>query len=300
MTDDHLPCETNTEETTQVGNLLRTTACVLFIGFLVLASIWVLLGITAVEKIVVDAVMPLPIIAWTLLTLMVASVRSKRPRQYLPIGIATVFVFAIGNQFVADFAVGTLEQQYADIDPLTLEKVNAIVLLGGGTRETPCGQFQVNHNGDRVVTAARMFHQAIADRIFCTGTRSAEVTKSATDEAFQAKSLLVDLGVPEGQIIILGGKNTADEMKVISRHLVANELNERIGLVTSAWHLPRAMRLATANGIDAIPIPAHFVGRGVDGNRSWGSILRDCVPSHDALMINSRVLKEYLAWFVGR
>ena len=35
--------------------------------------------------------------------------------------------------------------------------------------------------------------------------------------------------------------------------------SQRVGLITSAWHMPRALRLARANGLNPIPVPADFV-----------------------------------------
>ena len=76
--------------------------------------------------------------------------------------------------------------------------------------------------------------------------------------------------------------------------------DRRVGILTSAWHLPRAMRLAESAGVQAVPVPSNFIGRGVVRNTPVGAIIRDCVPHHDALMINARAMKEYLATIVRR
>ena len=67
-----------------------------------------------------------------------------------------------------------------------------------------------------------------------------------------------------------------------------------IGLITSGYHLPRAMRLAKTHGLDFDPLPADT--RGPAGRRGLGSV----VPTVSAGDSIAQIAKEWLAWLIGR
>lgn len=119
---------------------------------------------------------------------------------------------------------------------------------------------------------------------------------SRNQAAEQARIILIDLGVPEEAVVRLQGRNTFEEMESIAERFG----DHRVGILTSAWHLPRAMRLAESAGVSAVPVPSNFIGRGVVRDLPAGAVIRDCVPRHEALLINARAMKEYLASIVRR
>lgn len=70
---------------------------------------------------------------------------------------------------------------------------------------------------------------------------------------------------------------------------------KRLGLVTSAWHMHRAMRLAGNHGIPLEPLPADFRGSDVQWN-TWSLI----VPSGSGFFNCQTACKEILAGLVGK
>lgn len=101
----------------------------------------------------------------------------------------------------------------------------------------------------------------------------------------------VELGFPRERIVEIDRpRDTAEEVAAL-RQLVGEE---RVALVTSAWHLPRAMRLGEAEGLAAFPCPADYLGsRDARIARSaW--ITWDV----DSLANTTRAWREYLgkAW----
>jgi uncharacterized SAM-binding protein YcdF (DUF218 family) len=267
----------------------------LVIVAVLLLAVWGGLGRPVVEKIISDALMPLGLICFTLLTL--ASDRFARGQRNVGVQLAILFafVFLTGNTMVANAVIRSLEGRYESTNPLAGSSFAKVVLLGGATAETMSGDVQVNQNGDRVVMAARMYHRGFVKTICCSGEKTASVGKFAENEADHSKRLLIDLGVPARAIEVIGGRNTSEEMKIVAKL----SGDEPIGILTSAWHLPRAMRLAEAAGINAQPLPCGFLA---DANRDlpMGAIVRDCVPNHRALSINAVAASEYLAALVGR
>ena len=100
------------------------------------------------------------------------------------------------------------------------------------------------------------------------------------------------MGVDPIDIECVSGRTTAEEMNVLAEMF---EDDSRIGLLTSAWHLPRAERLANDRGFHPRPIPSDF-GTPPDVRPT----VRDTLPSAQAADAISRVFKEWLAGAVGR
>ena len=102
-----------------------------------------------------------------------------------------------------------------------------------------------------------------------------------------------ELDVDANAILQLNGINTSEEMQNLKKWSDRNP-DKRIGLLTSAWHLPRAMRLAKAQGIEADPVAAGFF------SQPYAPSPGVVVPSEYNLMVTAMVTKEYLARLVGR
>ena len=108
--------------------------------------------------------------------------------------------------------------------------------------------------------------------------------------------ILLALGIPEDDIELLDGRNTSEEMRFLGERF---RDSAGIGLITSAWHLPRATRLATKNGFDPIPLPADFIS--TPGKpATTARLILDCIPQDGSLSTSSKLLKEYLGMLAGR
>jgi len=124
------------------------------------------------------------------------------------------------------------------------------------------------------------------------------MNSSGVDPAETSRDILLKLGVPDSAIEISGGRNTSEEMQELSQRFQTSK--SRIGLLTSAWHLPRAVRLANRNGLQPIPLPADFrTGANVEGFTT-GQIVESMIPNGSALAATWSCAKEYLGMLVGR
>lgn len=277
---------------------LRWLAGVALAGMAAGGVLFLVVGKSVTEKLLTELFMPMGLL-WMLLTVLCAVLLvQKNYRVFWLAAIAWVFCLVAGNGFVSNWLISSLETEYYDVEPLKSDPLDTVVLLGGATGEAPNGEVQINENGDRIVLAARMYHLHLAGRIICTGARIEGLSTLRRDEADASRLLLVDLGVPESVIGKYGGRNTFEEMQQIS---AAVGPDAKVGIITSAWHMPRAMRLAKSAGLNAVPLPADFSGqRNEDKPLPLGKIIRRCIPNQSALSTNSRVMKEHLARLVGR
>lgn len=267
-------------------------------GLISLSVAFSLLGKTISEKLLTELVMPLGLI-WLALSLLTCVLIHQKSYRVAFLSAFTWMLCTLGgNTYISNWMIHSLEQPYFTMDPLEREPFEAVVLLGGATSEAPNGQIQINQNGDRVVLAARMYHGGLTKRIICTGARIQGLSVLKMDEAQASRRLLIDLGVKPAAIETYGGRNTSEEMSAIAEELgYATE----VGIITSAWHLPRAMALAKRSGIRAIPLPSNFnSGPTVREPTPIGKMLLRCIPGQSALSTNSRVLREYLGRLVQR
>ena len=170
----------------------------------------------------------------------------------------------------------------------------AVITLGGGTTESPSGRAFVTGAGERVVLASRLYHAGKTTLLVTTGERIVELSQTEKDGAAQTVEIWTGLGIPADCIVSLGGRNTREEMDVISKWLADHPVAGPVGLITSAWHLPRALRLANQRGLQVVPIPADYVA----GKPPTHIV--ELLPSGGSFGKLEMVLKEYLARIVQR
>ena len=141
--------------------------------------------------------------------------------------------------------------------------------------------------------AARMYLSGKADQVICTGSKIAGLSHPDTpDPGELTLRIFRDLGIPEEDIKVITGRNTSEEMS--SLRALLGERSPRVALVTSAWHMPRAMRLAKEQDLALWAVPADM--------RTSPQVFTPLglVPSTQNLTTLGQVAKEYLAKAVGR
>ena len=109
-------------------------------------------------------------------------------------------------------------------------------------------QPQLGSMGDRLTTFLMLANQYPDARLIHSGS-----LESAT-----AKTLLLGAGVPNERIVFEDRSSDTCESAVRTRSLVDPQPGERWLLVTSAFHLPRAMACFRAVDWEVVPYPADF------------------------------------------
>lgn len=255
-----------------------------------------LLGIAPLlllQKYLLALAMPVGLV-WLLILGVMGEALRRRQKTVALLGLLLWLVYTLaGNGTVASFLVRSLEAPYVTTDPFqTDEAFDAVILLGGDSRE---GANRRCQGGDRLVLAAQLYHAGLAEEVICTGASLPRPGRPRKNPAETAAAVLKGLGLPPEVITQIGGRNTSEEMKLLGQRFGADP-SARVGLLTSAWHLPRACRLAARQGLHPVPIPADFLtGPAVPSLRGFSLL-----PSADALRVTSLAFKEYLARVVGR
>ncbi len=191
---------------------------------------------------------------------------------------------------VADALIAPLEQE-ARVSAQRAKPCcySAIVLLGGGIFPASPPAMPSAHlvNGaDRTVYAAELFHQQIAPRIIASGGRPSRAPDEQT-EADAMKAMLMRLGVPADAVVLEDRSlNTLENIAFVHR-IVGDEA---VALVTSAYHMPRALRISSQVGLRASAFPTDWqVPSAI--RYAWGNWL----PTVESENIAVLALREHLA-----
>jgi len=168
-------------------------------------------------------------------------------------GIAALLVILFGLLPSARLLIRPLEQRFpvpADPGP-----VDGIVVLAGAESAALSalyGQPLVNHRADRLTTFLMLAHRFPEARLVHSGD-TAPASQSAA-----ARELLLGAGINPARIVFENrSRNTCGSPAAI-REMVEVQPTQRWLLVTSAYHMPRAMACFRADGWDVTPYPTDF------------------------------------------
>ncbi len=210
-----------------------------------------------VQKILATLVMPTALL-WMALLIACYLARTYHRLRWVLLGIAAAFTL-LANGWFAHGLIAILESPYTGIKPLSCGRFDAICVLGGGTDRDPSRSPQLSAAGDRLRLAAALYRAGKTRLVVTTGSSIPGVDRER-DLSEEAALLCLQLGVPADALVRLPEpENTSREI-----HALATLQGERdwqdLGLVTSAWHLPRAMALAERFELRVTPLPADFRG----------------------------------------
>lgn len=247
----------------------------------------VLIQDIAAQKLVSRLLMPLDLLWLGLLS--AGLIQAWRRRWWAAglFGVAFALLTFSASGWVADRLMTALEQQIPRTSPTTLPAVEAVFVLGGGTDLRPDGEPEFGVSGDRLAVAAAAYLHGRTPLLVASGSGFPGLDAERNCAA-ETAHLWRALGVPAEAIIELPGPlNTVQEIAAY-RELCATRGWTRIALVTSAWHLPRALALCHRAGLDPLPLGADWRGRDL----GWS--LLNFVPTGQAAATTQLACWEWL------
>jgi uncharacterized SAM-binding protein YcdF (DUF218 family) len=200
-----------------------------------------------------------PVVFALLLAVAIALVASRKRVAALWLLGATLFcLLALSTSPVRDALLRPLEQRYPAF-PSVAPGVDAIVVLGGGVLDgapDEGGRASLSAESLKRVAYGYTLFRSFGVPVIVSGGR---VWKGAGQtEAEVASTALVRLGAPPALVIMEGNSRTtwenAREVSLILRARGAR----RIALVTSAYHMPRAMLAFRRFEVPCIPAPTDY------------------------------------------
>jgi uncharacterized SAM-binding protein YcdF (DUF218 family) len=221
-------------------------------------------------------------------------IRARRRGAALLLAAGTLLMWLAGTPLVGSALMRSLEERYQP--PASAEGADSIVVLtGGATRDTPnLGGAPGHVTGEtagRLLTAARLARETGLPLIVSGG----QVFAASANEADAAKRELLGLGLPDGQLWLERTSRNTQENAANSAELLRRHGWSRPLLVTSAFHMPRAMAWFRRAGIEAVPVPTDYTA-----DASAPPSLLSFLMSSSGTAMTGGALKEYLGLLAVR
>ncbi|TPW32194.1 YdcF family protein [Martelella alba] len=141
----------------------------------------------------------------------------------------------------------------------------AAIILGGGINTSLSaarGGYALTRAGERYIEAVRLSRLYPAMKIVVSGGDNA-IGRATEGETAPALRLFAALGVDENNLLEEpASRNTAENAAFTGKLLRQTGFRGDLLLITSAYHMPRAMSLFARQGIAVLPWPTDFRTRG--------------------------------------
>lgn len=200
--------------------------------------------------------------------------------------VFAILLYAMSIDVVGDLLIHDLEYKYTP--PLEYSGDVLIMLGGGGVDKSPNVGFQGHLGSDasnRLITIFSLYQKTGYPIILSGGT----LFGLSDTEANIGKNILMSVGVPKEKIFLEDkSSNTEQNAKYSAEIINANGFKKPI-LVTSAFHMPRAVREFEGNNMKVVPFPA--------GYRTTGETkvnILTLLPASNNLDKTALAIKEYI------
>ena len=177
---------------------------------------------------------------------------------------AALLLLVASNRWVSEQLIAPLESRYPAVAECPagsslrpdLAACRFVVVLGGGHHdiEARAALSRLSPSAlARLAEAVRLLRLLPAAKLVVSGPAE----RGGLTHAQVLADAAVSLGVERARILLIDdAQDTADE--AVRLHELLHEAPA--ALVTSAWHLPRAMALCAAQGLHVVPCPTDFLG----------------------------------------
>jgi uncharacterized SAM-binding protein YcdF (DUF218 family) len=214
----------------------------------------------------------------------------KKKNGALILLLSIVLIYGASIAPVANYLCYYLEKDYINNPTAGDKNIDAIVVLGSGTKDINAlkNTFNTGIESLRLLHAVVVYNKTGAKSFVCSGKGYGKVS-----EAEAMGRLAGKLGVPKEKIKIEpNSKNTGENAIEVNKIFVNKNIN--IGLVTSAFHMKRSEREFKKYFNNVVPLPAHYLYSSPIGN----PVIR-YIPQSEELYKTSLALKEIVAqlWY---
>ena len=214
----------------------------------------------------------------------------KKKNGALILLLSIVLIYGASIAPVANYLCYYLEKDYINNPTTGAKNIDAIVVLGSGTKDINAlkNTFNTGIESLRLLHAVVVYNKTGAKSFVCSGKGDGKVS-----EAEVMARLAEKLGVPKEKIRIEpNSKNTGENAVEVNKMFINKNIN--VGLVTSAFHMKRSEREFKKYFNNVVPLPAHYLYSSPTGN----PVIR-YMPQSKELYKTSIAFKEIVAqlWY---
>jgi uncharacterized SAM-binding protein YcdF (DUF218 family) len=196
-------------------------------------------------------------VSWILIFVFISFLVKKTTFKKKLSIIAILLTVIFSNPFLFNKTVGWWQVKPVEIDKN--QHFNAGILLGGLSKFDKNGRGYFTINSDRFIATVQLYHQGYIKKIIISGGSAAILIKEPIEADF-LKAQLLKSGIPENDILIDRDSRSTFENAVCSKKIIDSmQLNGPFVLITSAYHMPRALKVFKKAAIDVIAYPCNFI-----------------------------------------
>lgn len=205
---------------------------------------------------------------------------------FKPLMILTIIFYAFCTPLVTSLIISSLEKEYSVPQS---PQGDVIVMLGGGaTLDTPNLDFKGHLSGysaNRLLTTIELYKKLNIPIIISGG----KVFSSSGSESVIARNILISIGVPKNMIFIDNRSVNTTENAKYTKAIMGNHNFKNPILVTSAFHMPRAVKQFNKFNVKVLPFPTDY-----QTNVDEKFEVNELLPSGSGILNLSLSIKEYL------
>ena len=228
------------------------------------------------------------LIAAALATWMLFSRFARLGRAVLVLSILALLFVGMGPAGL--WLVIPLENRFPPL-PADFPEPTGIVVLGGGVDEAVSaarGVEELSDAGTRMTASAALAYRYPNARLVFTGG-SGRLSGGGVSEAEIARRIYVRMGIAPGRLTLEQKSRNTWENAVMTRDLIEPKPGEVWLLVTSAFHMPRAMGIFRKAGFPVVACPVDYATRG-----TWEDYIRPSVDTGLGLRRTDLGVREWI------
>lgn len=213
--------------------------------------------------------------------------------------LSTAGIAIAGFSPLGQAVILPLEQRFAQ-PPVDAPAPDGIIVLGGSfdtlvspARTTP----ELNEAAERLTTLVGLARRYPNARIVFSGG-SGHLLYEGAKEADLARGMLAAAGLEPERLILESVSRNTFQNAVLTKSVVTPRTGERWLLVTSAYHMPRAVGCFRRVGFPVVPYPVDYRTRGPQ------DLLRPFDKASEGLRRVDLAMREWVGllvyWLTGR
>lgn len=203
-------------------------------------------------------------LAWVALLMLVAVLLvRRRPKTSQRLGATAIaLLLGLGWEPLPDALIRQLEARYPALPAVTdLNGYAGVVVLGGALESayvwTQPDQSALNDAAERMTEVLPLLRRQPTLRVLFTGGEG-ELFGGSLSEARRAERFFSAQGIGPSQVLYESASRTTYENALLSKALPGVDPAQHWLLMTSAWHMPRAMASFQKAGWNVQAFPVDF------------------------------------------
>jgi len=202
---------------------------------------------------------PFNILIFLLLVTIFFLFLKKNKLMYFFLSLFLIVLVSFGIFPLGKFLIYKLEKNYHN-EIILPDKVDGLLILGGATNpflSDEYNQINLNDSVERLVESITLIKKYTEATIIFTGG-SGSIHNPKMDHARIAKQFFVQVGLDTDKMIFENKSRNTYENILYSKNIVKPKKNEKWIVITSAFHMNRAIFIGEKNDWALIPYAVDF------------------------------------------